>query len=92
MPDETKGIDFELLKRVIEESGLSTNDLLSKILGLGDIGPELGPCDSGCQPSCVTCQGGCSSGPSGSRYLDPHIIYPHEWERLKREIIAELRG
>ena len=89
MPDEKKKIDFELLKRVIEESGLSTKDLLSRIVGPGDV---AGPCDGGCQAACVTCQGGCPNGPSGSRYLDPYVIYPHDWERLKKEIIAELRG
>lgn len=89
MPDEKKKIDFELLKRVIEESGLSMKDLLSKIVGPGDV---AGPCDNGCQGGCVTCSPGCSAGPTGSRYLDPYIIYPHDWDRLKREIIAELKG
>lgn len=86
MPTEKREIDFELLKKVIEESGLSTMDLFSKIVGL-DAGAKCSACDNMCQ----TCSAGCQNGPNASRGIDQYIIYPHELERLKREIIAELK-
>ena len=87
MPEEKREIDYELIKRVIEESNLSTMDLISKIVELGN----KGSCQS-CHEGCVSCSPGCSAGPKTSRVLDQLIIYPHEWERLKKEIIAELKG
>ncbi len=80
-------IDFEFLKKAIEESGLSTMDLISKIIGLGT-GASCTACDNMCQ----TCHSGCQNGPNASRGIDQFIIYPHELERLKREIIAELKS
>lgn len=87
MATEKSEIDFELLKRMIEESGLSTMDLISKIVGLGS-GAQCTACNDMCQ----TCHNGCQNGPSASRGIDQYIIYPHEWNRLKREIIAELKS
>lgn len=87
MADEKHEIDFELLKRVIEESGLSTMDLFSKIVGLGK-SESCSACDNMCQ----TCKSGCQNGPGASRGIDQYIIYPHELERLKKEIIAELKS
>ena len=85
--EEKREIDFELLKTLIAESGLSTMDLISKIIGTGK-GTSCSACDNMCQ----TCHSGCQNGPTPSRGIDQYIIYPHELERLKREIIAELRG
>lgn len=87
MAVEKHEIDFELLKRVIQESGLSTMDLFSKIVGFGK-----GDACSSCEEMCQTCNNGCQHGPSGSRGMEKYIIYPHDWERLKKEIIAELKG
>lgn len=87
MATEKSQIDYELLKRLIEESGMSTMDIISKVIGLGN----SDKCTS-CDRRCVTCNSTCSNGPSASRNLDQYIIYPHEWERLKKEIVAELRG
>lgn len=86
MAAEKHRIDFEFLKRIIEESGLSTVDLISKIVDFGK-----GSACAGCEDMCETCNNGCQHGPTPSRGMDQYIIYPHEWDRLKREIIAELK-
>ena len=79
-------IDLNLLKSILEEAGLSTADLLSKLAG----GGVLSKCTA-CDTQCTTCNVKCSGGPDPSRSLDPYIIYPHERERLIQEILAELK-
>ncbi len=84
MPKEKDEVDLELLKKIIEGAGLSTADLISR---LADIG-ALSSCDK-CDPMCTTCKGGCSNGPakeSLERYINPA-----EMDRLKQEILAELK-
>ncbi len=86
MPKEKGEVDLELLKKIIEEAGLSTADLISRLANIG----ALSKCSS-CDNMCESCSSGCRFGPGNSRTLDPYIIYPHEMERLKQEILTELK-
>jgi len=85
MSREKRDVNFAILKDLIEEAGLSTTDLISK---LADIG-AFSKCTS-CDRRCDTCNSGCSSGPNKRSELE-QLINPSDLNRLKQEILAELK-